>query len=796
MINRLTTFVVLYRKTVLVAICVLTLVAARYSAQLQFDFTPQALFAGQHDLVEFSEKTKQTFGHSDNMLLVVQTATGKDDLLTPTALDWHVQLCRRLAQFPEIERIDALATLRVPRARFFWGSSLKLIPVIRTAAIDSEEAALVRLKVNDQPLLEGSLISADRRAMAIVLQLDPSRKDFDYLGKLSEKIKQVLFEIPAPIGYESFFGGLPALRVEIVNNLKKDQLQIIPFCILAFALIEAVIFRCWAGVVIPAAAVGVGLAWTLAALVWLGEPLTIISNILPVLLMIVGVSSCVHFLSCFAEQAECYPLDHRRAVIETVRHMALACFLTSLTTALGFLSLMFARSKLLGALGWQAAMGIGLFYLATMLVCAVLAPSFRAPRTRDRQPNLQQTSVLAHGAWMVGRWATRFPRTTILIGLLLIGGSIAVGRNTSINSDLTETFNEDHPLVAQMHLIENQLGGFMPMEIILTADSPRRFQQGDTWHRMIEFDQFARTQPEVLLTRSVVNLYQQVDRLLPGGPQLDKLQSDRLTKRLLEIHRILAQQRTRQKANNAYHRFLTSDGRQARLLLRLRDDGTKQDKVLAGLLEQQLARLFPACSGIEYLITGEAYVSAVALDRLVYDLIYSLAGVTIFIFLVIGGLMRSLRLGLISILPNIAPLVLTLGYIGLRGYSLSMSNVIVFAISLGIAVDDTIHFLARFREEIQNESDVVEAIRRTCLGTGRAIVMTTILIVCGLAILLLSAFVPTRRFAELASVTMVSALLGDLLLLPASLRLFWKSKTVSSRACHSEEVQRRDKPDG
>ena len=109
----------------------------------------------------------------------------------------------------------------------------------------------------------------------------------------------------------------------------------------------------------------------------------------------------------------------------------------------------------------------------------------------------------------------------------------------------------------------------------------------------------------------------------------------------------------------------------------------------------------------------------------------------------IGVVLRSPRLGLISIAPNVAPLVITLGYLELRGYSLNMGNVIVFAISLGVAVDDTIHFLARFRTEIAGSTNVAAAIRRTCLGTGRAVLMTTILIVSGLVILLLSTFVPT-----------------------------------------------------
>ena len=156
------------------------------------------------------------------------------------------------------------------------------------------------------------------------------------------------------------------------------------------------------------------------------------------------------------------------------------------------------------------------------------------------------------------------------------------------------------------------------------------------------------------------------------------------------------------------------------------------------------------------------------------SLVLSLLAASLIIFATIALIFRSLRTGLIAAIPNLTPLALTLGYMGLRGYDMNVGNVIVFTISLGIAVDDSIHFLFRFREEMKRTGDVEAAVERTFEGTGRAIVITSILIVSGLAVLLLSDFVPTRRFAELTSVTMIGALIGILLLLPACLVLFWK----------------------
>jgi hypothetical protein len=208
-------------------------------------------------------------------------------------------------------------------------------------------------------------------------------------------------------------------------------------------------------------------------------------------------------------------------------------------------------------------------------------------------------------------------------------------------------------------------------------------------------------------------------------------------------------------------------------MIRVRDAGTARTLALARRLQRQLAAHFPAGGPVSARLTGDAYLHAVGLDRFVRDFFYSLLAAAGVIFVVIALLFRSIRLALISVLPNTTPLLITLGYIGARGYSLNAANVVVFAISLGIAVDDSIHFLARFREEVRHGAHVLMAIRRSFRGAGRAIVLTSVLIIAGLSMLLLSRFVPSRRFAELTSVTMAAALVGDLLLLPACLALFW-----------------------
>ena len=210
-------------------------------------------------------------------------------------------------------------------------------------------------------------------------------------------------------------------------------------------------------------------------------------------------------------------------------------------------------------------------------------------------------------------------------------------------------------------------------------------------------------------------------------------------------------------------------------MLRVSDIGSLGFKQLVSDVHEVVRKELP--NDLRYEVTGDAWLHAVCMDQFVRDLFYSLLAASGVIFVLIGILFRSLRTGLVSSVPNLFPLTMTLGYMYLRGYELTAGNVIVFAISLGIAVDDTIHFLARYREEAKSSDDRVDVVSRTLSSSGRAIVLTSCLIVSGLSVLVFSEFMPTKRFAELTAITMFAALPGDVILLPAMLSLLKKQAT-------------------
>jgi uncharacterized protein len=293
----------------------------------------------------------------------------------------------------------------------------------------------------------------------------------------------------------------------------------------------------------------------------------------------------------------------------------------------------------------------------------------------------------------------------------------------------------------------------------------------------------AMEQKPVLFSRSYIDYFNEINRPFSAGGRPSKevpsggaAEEHQIERGHIFLGRVADEMR--------YGEFMTHNERRARLLLKIRDVGTRETLALVRTLNAKMAELFPPGSGIVPEVTGDAYVDAVGLTEMIHELLTSVLTAALVIFGLIAILFRSVRVGLITIPPNVIPLVVTFGYMGLRKFDLNAGNVIVFTISLGIAVDNTIHYILRFREEYAKDPQMERATWKTMLGKGQPMCLSTLLTVIGLAVLLLSDFVPTRRFAELTIVTLTGALIGALFLLPACVALLWKRPVSESTSAN------------
>ncbi len=761
----------LVRRSLLVfgAEVLLTIAASFLALRIQFDFAPQSMLRGDAQMIRELDDFKRTFAFEDSVLMIVLEAEGADDVLTAAALTWQAGVAREVESLPQIDRIDAVATINAIRRGLSLPPRLEAVPVIRELPVDESTAERVRRLADASPLMEGSLLAADRRLTSLMAFIDPDVQKLDDIRRVIRQVQRVLDAHPAPAGYRVRLTGLPYLRVDTVDNLQADQRRLLPIAAVLYLTMLGLVFRRLSGSLVPMLAVGMGLAWTIGGLVLLGATFNLVSNILPILLLVIGVSNCVHIVADYAEQLPRAAGDRPSAVRSVIQHMGFACLLSMLTTAIGFASLFTARSDSLVEFGWQCALGMGCLYVAIIATLGSLLKYFRPPRRTDRGAPL--AGVVNAAGDTVERW----PKVTLFVSAVVVGLMLWFARGVRVNASMIETYEEDHPTLQSLRLVEDRLGGLLPFEIHLHADHADAFLDPGVFRAVSRFEEHARRQESVLFARSYVDFHDAIGAGFTARRDEDAEgaiaeSDDELIRRLERSAYVI----DRVGDELSYDSFMTADRRQARILLKVRDVGTRRLRLLIDELRSELQREFPNGSGVEFTITGDAYVNTIAMSNVVRDLFTSLLTASAVIFTVIGVGFRSLRAGLIAAVPNMTPLLCTLGYMGLRNFDLSVSNVIVFTISLGIAVDDTIHFLSRFREQLHQRHNVLEAVRHAYAQTGRAIVIVTILVVSGLAVLLFSDFVPTRRFAELTMFTLGAAIFGDLLLLPACLVLFWK----------------------
>ncbi len=503
--------------------------------------------------------------------------------------------------------------------------------------------------------------------------------------------------------------GLAPMRDAVENKIGLDQAKLIPLTIVANALVLLFFMRWRVGVIVPLSAAGIATTLTLAGMSLLEEPINLVNNVVPPLLITLGLSDAVHLCERYRELRE-EGMVAREARHQVPRLMFLPCLLTSLTTAVGFLSLATATAPVLRRFGILAALGVMLAFAITMVVVPSLLALDESMPKAHREVALKRPK----SAWAI----------TLTLGLLLL--SVFTARHVRPDDRLLAPFGEEERVRQVAERFERELDGLREVTVSpVTAPVSRALAEA------------LADEPAV---RSARGPHLTIDRayaMLSG--EASAAPDDSVP---------------------ALWSIVTAAGgsEEDTLTVRLRDDRASEFPALLSSLRQDVQRHAPGAE-----VQGEAVIASRGLSLVTSDLLRGLAVAAFIIFLCIGVALKSPFAALIAMPVNLLPLVLTLGWMGARGIPLNAGTAIVFTVSLGLAVDGTIHLLTR----AMTLGDVDAALR----SSGRAVLLSALTLMAGFAVLLLSGFLPVRQFGELSLVTLVACLVADLWLLPVLLVL-------------------------
>lgn len=733
------------------AIVVITLVFGYLMTGLETDHAAGNFAAAEEQFFEEFRETGRVFGRSETILYVVFHET---DPLAPDFLKALDSLTAAIERKTGVENVLSLANVPYLERS---GGELISEPVYEPDL--PTEAASDRIL--NQPFLRGLLISQDSTATVMMVRILP---DFNNRPERVDLVNEIAAAADRLSG-DVALAGFPYLRTQYAERVTREAPLFTVLALLISLIFLFITFRAWRAVVLPTVIVVLGIVWTFGLMAVFDQKLNIVTAVLPALIVIIGMATAIHLTTKFFDQYSVLR-DRREAIVETVRTVGMATLLTCVTTAVGFAVLLLSGNRLLEGFGGFAAVGIMILY---SLSITMIPLSYM----RIRPPRVDVASLATHDRFTdffdAKARLTRKYSGTILIatGLLVAAGFVGM---TQISTDIFvfSDFYDDDPLRRDLAVFEEKFGGVLPMEVVIESDRPGRFKTLGAMRRIDQLEKQLEAFEPVGMTLSAVDLMKLGNQAYFGGhPGAYRLPS---SYELPFLESALSRFLSGSKSDlfNNLPLFVDSTFSSTRIYLGVSDIGTDRMNELTDTVRTLSESAF---SGDEYnvIVTGTAILSTRSGESLVRNLIISLGVALLVISIMMAVLFRSWALTFISLLPNVIPLLVVGGTMGFAGITLKPSTALIFSLAFGIAVDDTIHFLAKYRI-FRREGMIRDQAVRTTLGeTGKAILFTSLILMSGFLVFTLSSFGGTVNMGALTALTLGVAMITNLFLLPALL---------------------------
>ncbi len=737
------------RRWILAAVLGLSFWFGAQALHLRPEWNEQAEFPSDDPHLATFREFLSRFGGQEFMMVVVQA----DEVFSPDVLGYLGELTEALREVPRATDVVSLSTAVLVRRS---ADGVRMEPFFEEPPTTREEAERLGREALAQPLWRGTLVSADGRTACINVMLPPMSTQANERTESVEAAREILRQHPHP-GVQVFLTGYSPLAADMLAALNRDLIHFLWLTPVLILMCLAWAFRTWRGVWVPSLLIGVAVLWTLGLLARGGGTLNVCTVLLPTLVAINCLSYVIHLLNAYHESCA-RGRDHRGILILTWVHLMPALFMAAFTTAIGFGSQMLSDLHSLRELGLYSALGI----LISVLLCAVWVPALLAglplpARKAHRHGNVRW---LRRGLWRVAAFVNRDTwRIPLLLLLLAVLSWAGIGR-IRVESQLSWHLPESAPSVRGLRVVEEKLAGFQVLELVLEG-APGTF--GEPW---------ALEQIE-LLQRHAAGL-EKVDQVLSVNDFFrEALRARQEEKALPSTRGQISEMRLLFSASGQdrlLDSFLTRDGGAARIAVRIGNTTTREQLELVREIERFAAGNLDR--RLSFRATGVVHLFAVKFNALVRSLVQSFGVAFLFILVVMAIQLRSLKAGVCAMVPNVLPIVLGFGLMGFLDIPLSVSTVMIASVGIGIAVDDTIHFLLRYRRELRRIRHPRQAVRRTLLETGRAMVYSSLGLALGFSILLFSSFRPNREFGLLTAFIMAVALLADLFVTPYLVRVF------------------------
>lgn len=753
---KLARFILKNRIAILIVLSVLTLGMGYKAMQVHLSYEYISMLPQTDPAYKKFIQFKEDFGSDANGMIVGMKT---DSLFTLSIFNDYLDLCDTLRSFDGVDNI-----MSVGQAMRIEGSSV--VKYFEQKPQTQEELDSIVLLLKKQQLYRGMLYSEDESTYVLMMTMRQSILDSPAREELIGTIQDVVEEFSKKHSIPVFFTGMPYIRTQTSLKLQNELIMFVVLAVLVCAIILLIIFRSFKNMMFSMLVMAVSVIWMLG---WMGMfhyEISAMSSMLPPLIIVISVPNCVFFLNKYHQEFSAHG-NKIKALQRTIYKVGNAVFLSNLTTSIGFFTFIFTNSPMLTEFGIVATLGImGVFIFSILILSIVYSfldePS---PQMLKHLDSKMFTKVVDFIIMVTENYRQVVYTATICMLVVALIGASKIKSTGYVVDDLPH----DDAIMCDLKYAEEKFKGVLPLEIQIEDTAKINLMSDRAFLRkMQQLTDSLGKYPEIAKPLSIVEFIKFAWQAHNGGnPNYYKLPNSGDIFFKNKMKKLV--KGSSQGLGSLQYSLVDSTGTKVRIRCSAKDVGTNNMAQLEECLKKDLDAIFPS-DRYKTLITGTSSIYFKGTQYLLKNLYVSLLLAIVLIAFFMALLFRSKRMVLVSLIPNLLPLFFTAALMGFIGIPIKMTTIFVFSVAFGISVDDTIHLLSRYRQQLKaNEGAIHESVVAAVRETSPSLISTSIILFFGFMVFSFSEFGGTQAMGILVSLTLLFAMLFNNLLLPSLL---------------------------
>jgi predicted RND superfamily exporter protein len=737
---------------------------------IKFSHSEANLLPSDHEENIKYDNFLSIFGEEGNMIIL---AVQDSSLFHVDNFNRWSAFSQRLDSFPEVDFSVSIGDIkRLKKDK--KNQKFYVEPLYDENPSSDEEVDQIKKELfNKLPFFDNFLFNKNTGTIRTAIYLDQSivntktreRFVFDVLNPSVKNFEK-------ETGIDIRISGMPYIRTMNAQNILDEIGIFVGLALLITSLIFWLFFRSYRATFITMLVVSIGVVWALGFIGWFQYEISVLMALIPPLIIVIGVPNAIFLINKYQQEVKKHG-NQAKSLQRVISKIGNATMMTNITTASGFATFIFTNSQLLNEFGIIASINILAIFILSLLIIPIIYSFMHKPKDKHLE-HLERKWIDAIVNWM--EQTVRHRRIAIYISTVcIIVGSIIGVYMIRVSGSLIEDMPKGKQFYKDILFFESEFGGIMPLEILIDTKRKKGVMNLATLKRMNKLEEEIDEIPELSKSISILNMVKYSKQAFyNGNPKYYQLPTEQ------EKNFILAYTKNSDSNSDMLKNFVDSTGQYARITTFMKDIGTDKMENIEQRMQDKINQVFPA-ERFEVSMTGKALVFLKGTNYLVKNLVISLSLAIFLISIFMAWMFRSYKMIIISLVPNILPLLITAGLMGYLGVPIKPSTVLVFSIAFGISVDDTIHFLAKYRQElIAHKWNVRKSVYAALRETGVSMFYTSIVLFFGFLVFTVSSFGGTIALGGLVSVTLLFAMVSNLLLLP-SLLLSLESKIANKK---------------